>query len=127
MAQFEDSGFKTFTASEAIPKYARVLLASTGLIEDAGITGKDIGTATEEAFASGDRVTVKLRTAPGTHKMIASAAVTLGATVFTAASGKIGPSASTAFQIGAVVGVDGTVADGDIVEVVYNAHGDTAV
>lgn len=127
MSQFQDSGYATFTASEAIPKYARVTLASTGLIEDAGIAVKDIGTATNEAFASGDRVTVKLRTAPGTHKMIAAAAVTLGATIFTAASGKVSVSASTAFQIGNVVGIDGTVADGDIIEVLYNAHGDTAV
>jgi hypothetical protein len=127
MSQFDDSGYKTYVASEAIPKYARVTLASTGLIEDAGITAKEIGTALEEAFASGDRVTVKLRTAPGTHKMIAAAAVTLGATVFTAASGKVSVSASTAFQVGQVVGIDGTVADGNVIEVLYNAHGDTAV
>jgi hypothetical protein len=127
MSQFHDSGYMTFTASEAIPKYARVTLASTGLIEDAGIAVKDIGTATNEAFASGDRVTVKLRSAPGTHKMIAAAAVSLGATIFTAASGKVSVSASTAFQIGNVVGIDGTVADGDIIEVLYNNHGDTAV
>jgi hypothetical protein len=127
MSQFDDSGFKTYVASEAIAKYARVTLASTGLIEDAGIAVKDIGTATEEAFAAGDRVTVKLRTAPGTHKMLAAAAVTLGATVFTAAAGKVSVSASTAFQIGNVVGIDGTVADGNVIEVLYNAHGDTAV
>lgn len=127
MSQYDDSGVKTFVASAAIAKNARVTLASGNTVAEAGITAKDIGTALNEAFASGDRVAVKLRTAPGTHKMIAAAAVTLGATVFTAASGKVSVSASTAFQIGNVVGIDGTVADGDIIEVLYNAHGDTAV
>lgn len=127
MSQHDDSGFKTYAASAAIAKHARVTLAADGTISEAGITAKEIGTALAEAFAAGDRIPVKLRTAPGTHKMIASAAVTNGATIFTAANGKIGASASTAFQIGNVVAIDGTVANGDIIEVLYNAHGDTAV
>jgi hypothetical protein len=127
MSQQDDSGFKTFTASEAIPKYARVTLASTGLIEDAGLAVKEIGTATEEAFASGDRVTVKLRSAAGTHKMIAKEAMAIGATVYTEAGGKVQDTAeTTAFQIGTVVDVVAPTAEGDIVEVLYNNHGDSA-
>jgi hypothetical protein len=127
MAQQEDSGFKTFTASEAIAKYARVTLASTGRIEDAGLAVKEIGTATEEAFASGDRVTVKLRSAAGTHKMIAKEAMAIGALVYTEAGGKVQDTAeATAFMVGHVVDNVAPTADGDIVEVLYNTHGDTA-
>jgi hypothetical protein len=127
MAEQVDTGTKTFTASAAIPQHARVVFeATTGFVKAAAITEKEVGTALTEAFASGNRIAVKLRTAAGTHKMIASAALaTLGATVFTAAAGKIGASASTAFQVGTLL--TAAAADGDIVEVVYNAHGDTAV
>jgi hypothetical protein len=127
MSQQNDTGYMTFTASEAIPKYARVTLASTGLIEDAGLAVKEIGTATEEAFASGDRVTVKLRSAPGTHKMIAKEAMAIGALVYTEAGGKVQDTAeATAFMVGHVVDTVAPTADGDIVEVLYNNHGDTA-
>ena len=127
MSQHDDSGYKTFTASEAIPKYARVTLASTGLIEDAGLAVKEIGTAMEEAFASGDRITVKLRTAAGTHRMIAKEAMAIGALVYTEAGGKVQDTAeTTAFIVGHVVDTVAPTAEGDIVEVLYNAHGDSA-
>lgn len=125
MSQFDDSGVKTFEASAAISKGARVLLAADGTISAAGLTGKEIGTALAAAFAAGDRVAVKLRTAAGSHKMIAAAAIAAGATVFTAASGKVSVSASTAFQVGTAV--EAATANNDVIEVIYNAHGDTAV
>lgn len=116
---------KTFVASAAIARGARVKVASNGTIATAGLAEKEIGTALNPAAASGDRVTVQLRTAAGTHTMLASAALAVGATAFTAASGKVGASASTAFQVGTVLQASG--ADGDLIEVLYNAHGDTAV
>jgi hypothetical protein len=104
-----------------------VTLASTGLIEDAGLAVKEIGTATNAAFASGDRVTVKLRSAAGTHKMIAKEAMAIGALVYTEAGGKVQDTAeATSFQVGHVVDLVAPTADGDIVEVLYNNHGDTA-
>lgn len=127
MSQQDDSGYKTFIAAGAISKYARVKISAAETVDAAGITDREIGTATNAAFAAGDRVTVKLRSAPGTHKMIAAAAVTVGALVYTAASGKASASASTAFILGHVVAIDGTVANNDIIEVLYGNHGDTAI
>lgn len=127
MSQYDDSGVKSFIAAGLIPKYARVYVSAAGTVDVAGITAKDIGTCLNEAFAAGDRVAVKLRTAPGTHKMIAAAAIAVGAGCWTAADGEVSVSASTALVLGTVVAIDGTVADQNIVEVLYNAHGDTAV
>jgi hypothetical protein len=127
MSQQDDSGFKTFVAAAAIAKYARVTLGSGGTITEAGLAVKEIGTATNEAFAAGDRVTVKLRSAAGTHKMIAKEAMAIGALVYTEAGGKVQDTAeTTAFIVGHVVDIVAPTAEGDIVEVLYNAHGDTA-
>ncbi len=127
MSQYDDSGFRTFIAAGAIGKNIRVKISAAETVDVAGITDREIGTTTGQAFAAGDRVTVKLRSAPGTHKMVFAAAVTVGALVYTAASGKASVSASTAFIIGHVIAIDGTVANGDVAEVLYGNHGDTAI
>lgn len=125
MAEQNDNGFKSYEANGAIPQYSRVKLLSTGKIDVAGIADKDIGTATRPAFASGDVVTVKLRTAPGTHKMIASEAIAAGAAIYTESDGEVqDTAAATGFAIGTAM--NATTADQDIVEVLYNTHGDTA-
>ena len=127
MSQFDDSGYKTFTAAGDIAKYARVTLGSGGTVTEAGLAVKEIGTATNKA-ASGERVTVKLRSAPGTHKMIAKEAMAIGALVYTEAGGKVQDTAeSTAFIVGNVVDAVAPTNEGDIVEVLYNNHGDSAV
>lgn len=125
MAQFDDSGFKTFIAAGAIAKYARVKISAAETVDVAGITDREIGIVTNQAFAAGDRVTVRLRSAPGTTKMIAAAAISAGALVYTAASGKCSVSASTAFILGHAMEAAG--ANGDIIEVLYGNHGDTAI
>jgi predicted RecA/RadA family phage recombinase len=105
--------------------HARVVLASGGTVSTAGLAEKEIGTAMTAAFASGDLVTVRLRTAAGTHKMIAKEAIAAGATVYTEAGGKVQDTAeSTAFQVGTAL--EAATAENDIIEVLYNAHGDTA-
>ena len=125
MSQFNDGNYKTFTADEAIAVHLRVKLDSDGRITVAGLTDKDIGTAVTPAFAAGDPVTVKLRTGAGTHKMVAIEACAIGATLYTEANGKVqDTAATTAFQIGTAL--EAAVNDGDIIEVLYNAHGDTA-
>ena len=125
MAQLVDTNCKTFEADEAVAQYLRVKLDGDGKVTTAGITDKEVGSATREAYASGDQIAVKLRTGAGTHKLVASAALTVGDTVYTAASGKIGASASTAYELG--IALETSTADGDVIEVLYNAHGDTAV
>jgi hypothetical protein len=124
MSQYVDGNTKAFTAAGTIAQYARVLLGSGGTITTAGLTDKEIGTALEPA-ASGDTITVRLRTAAGTHKMIAIEALAIGATVYTEASGKVQDTAqATAFQVGTAL--EAATADGDIIEVLYGQHGDTA-
>jgi hypothetical protein len=121
-----DTGYKGFVAGGTIAQYARVKLQSDNTVVEAGLAEKEIGTA-QSAVVSGDRVQVKLRTAPGTHKMIAKEAMAIGALVYTEAGGKVQDSAeATAFQLGHVVDAVAPTAEGDIVEVLYNAHGDTA-
>jgi hypothetical protein len=125
MSQFVDGNTKAFRATEAIPMYSRVKITSTG-VAVAGLAEKEIGTAATSAFAAGELVTVRLRTAAGTHKMIAIEALTVGSEVYTETSGKVQDTAqATSFRIG--VALEAATADGDIIEVLYNAHGDTAV
>lgn len=125
MSQHVETNTKTFTADEAIAVNLRVKLDSDGRVTVAGLTDKDIGTAVTAAFAAGDSVTVKLRSGAGTHKMVASEALAIGALLYTEASGKVQDTAqATAFQIGHAL--EAATADGDVIEVLYNAHGDTA-
>jgi predicted RecA/RadA family phage recombinase len=125
MAEQIDGNYKSFPASAAIAQFARVKLESGGTVVTAGLAEKEIGTATRAAFAAGDIVPVKLSSAAGTHKMIAIEALAVGARVYTEASGKVqDTAASTSFQVG--IAMTAAAADGDIVEVLYNAHGDTA-
>ena len=125
MSQYVDGNCKTFEADAAIAQYARVKLDSDGKITTAGLADKEIGTATREAFAAGDLISVRLRSAAGTHKMIAQEALAVGATVYTEASGKVQDTAqATAFQVGTAL--EAATADGDVIEVLYNALGDTA-
>lgn len=125
MSQVNNTGCKAFEADAAIAQYARVKLDADGKITVAGLAEKEIGTATREAFAAGDVIDVKLRTAGGTHKMIAIEAMAIGATVYTETAGKVQDTAqATAFQLGTAL--EAATADGDVIEVLYNAHGDTA-
>lgn len=125
MSQFVDGNHKTFIADEAIAVHLRVKLDSDGRVTVAGLTDKDIGTAVTPAFAAGDPISVRLRTASGTHKMVAIEAITVGSRLYTEANGKVqDTAASTSFQIGTAL--ETASADGDIIEVLYDMHGDTA-
>lgn len=124
MSQYVDSQTKAFTAAGTIKQYARVTLGSGGTITEAGLAVKEIGTAMEPAV-SGETISVRLRTAKGTHKMIAIEALAAGATLYTETDGKVqDTAASTSFQLGTAL--EAATADGDIIEVLYNQHGDTA-
>ena len=115
---------RAFTAGAAIAQFLRVKLSS-GKLAAAGLADKELGTMEEASVADLDVRSVRLRTAEGTCKMVAAGAVTLGAAVYTAASGKIDDVATaTGFLIGTAL--EAATADGDVIEVLRNSHGDTA-
>jgi hypothetical protein len=109
-----ETGVITATAGGAIAQHLRVKL-SAGVLAVAVLADRELGTLEEEAFASGDIRAVKLRNHPGTRKMIANAAIAVGADVFTAAAGKVGATATGAFREG--IALTAAAADGDIIEV----------
>lgn len=124
MSQYIDAAVRAFPVSAAVKKNARVKLAS-GQVAEAGLTDKDIGTALAQAFAAGDVIPIRMMSSGGTEKVIAAAAITQGAEVYTAAAGKVSVSASTAFRVG--IALEAATADLDIIEIVRGTHGDTAV
>lgn len=125
MSQYNDGSTKTFIADEAIAKHLRVKLDSDGRVTVAGLTDKEIGTAETPAFAAGDPIAVRLRTAPGTCKMVAIEAMDVGAAVYTETDGKVQDTAqATSFQVGTALEAAG--ADGDVIEVLRIGHGDSA-
>ena len=124
MSQFYNEPCRAFTAGAAIAKHLRVKLSS-GKLAVAGLADKEIGTLEEASFADGDVRTVRLRTAEGTIKMVAAEAMSAGAAVYTAASGKVADTATaTSYLVGTTL--EAATADGDVIEVLRNSHGDTA-
>lgn len=112
-----ESGILTFQAGSAISQFARVKLSS-GVLALAVLAdgpGVELGTLQEASFASGDMRAVKARNFPGSRKMIANAALAVGAKVYTAAAGKVGATAVGAFLEG--IALTASSADGDIIEV----------
>jgi hypothetical protein len=124
MSQIVETNCKSFTAGEAIPRAARVKL-SGGKVYVAGLAEKDIGTAETPAFAADNEIAVRLRSAVGTFKGIANGAVTQGVNLYTAALGKFSATA-TATSYLAATALETATADGDIIEMLRIAHGDTA-
>lgn len=126
MSQRDDSGFKTYEADEAIALYSRVKLDSDGKVTKAGLTDKSIGTLqTNPALAAGDLVSVKLRSASGTHKVRAKEAFDAGALLYTEADGEVQDTAqATAFV--EMTALEAAGAEDDVVEAIYNNAGDTA-
>jgi hypothetical protein len=124
LSQFVDGSIKSFIAGAAIARFLRVKLV-TGQLQLAGLVDKELGVLRDAAFAAGDQRAVILRNKQGTIPMVANGAIAAGGAVFTAASGKVGVSTSTGFLIGTAL--EAAAADGDIIEVLPNVHGDTVV
>lgn len=124
MSQYLDGNTKSFVAGGTIAKHARVKMSAAGTVTVAGLAEKSIGTAMNAA-TSGQDVAVRLRSAAGTHLMIAGEAFAVGALLYSEANGKVQDTAeATAFVEATALEAAG--ADGDIVECLYNNAGDTA-
>ncbi len=115
---------RTFNASVALGINLRVKQDASGDLVLAALADKEVGTLEKEAFAADEKVPVRLASAQGTVKMIASQAIAINASVFTDAAGKISDVAATgSFLIG--VALTAATLDGDEVEVLRTGHGDT--
>ncbi len=124
MGQFVDGNSKSFlNGTSAIAKGTRVVLTA-GVLAVAGLTDKELG-VTMDRIEANRHGAVRLRSASGTSQFIASAALSAGDDVFTAASGKVAASASTAYLIGEVL--EAASGDGSLVEVLRHVHAETAV
>lgn len=113
MSQYVETPTKMFTAGAAIAQYLRVILSS-GKLAAAGAHDEELGTLEAASFADLDVRAVRLRSAQGTVKMVAAAAVTAGNRVYGAASGKVDDVAN-GNPIG--IAIDAATADGDVIEV----------
>jgi hypothetical protein len=117
MPGYNESGVLTFTAGAAIAQHLRVKLSSGKLAVAvlADGPGVELGTLEEASLADLDVRAVRARNFPGSRKMVASAALAVGAKCYTAAGGKVGATATGAYLVGIVL--TASAADGDIIEV----------
>jgi len=111
MSQYFEACVVPETAAAAIAQHLRV--KTPGAVALAGALDPSIGTMDTTCTAAGP-CSVRLKTAFGTKKMVASAAITAGVYVYGAASGKI-----SAVANGNVAGIarEAATADGDVIEV----------
>jgi hypothetical protein len=107
MASENEKGIFSFPAGETIEPYRRIKLSS-GTALHAAAGDRHIGiSVNSEAVSIGAQVAVKLNNFPGTRKVECAGAVTLGATVYGAATGMVddafaanGASVGTALDTG---------------------------
>ena len=103
---------KSFVAGEDLTAFKRVKLAMRNAwLADAADYGVGV---TQEAKSSGYNIDVRMYDHGGTLKMTASGAITAGAKVYAAASGKI--AATGTLLIGTAL--DAATGDGSVIEVV---------
>lgn len=105
---------RTFEAGGAIAQDLRVVLGSGGTVTVAGAADREVGTAVRPSFASGENIAVDLASLEGTSVVVASGAIAIGASVYGAASGKVGTT-DTGSPVG--VALTAAAADGDRIEV----------
>jgi len=112
---YNEGPTKTFTAGSAMGQYLRVKTSSSLAL--AGATDVELGTLEESVFDVGAPTAVRLCTAAGTAKMVASGAIMADGTVYAAAGGKVSTTGSL------VIGqaLSAATADGDIIEVLRHA------
>jgi len=128
MAAQVEGGTRTFVANDAsIAAFLRVKLTSASghQVELAGTGEVHIGIVQPSPLiANGSPVTLKLANAPGTVKVVAGGAVTIGATLYGAAAGRV-DDVSSGSAIG--IALNSAGAAGDIIEMLpFNVLSTTA-
>jgi len=123
MSQYSDTIEKTFEASAAVALHAAVQLANTGKVSTNGLATRTIGFATRAAFASGDKITVRMFYP--TYKAIAKEAFAIAATLYTEADGKVQDTAEST-SLPMFIALEAATAENDIVEVMPLHYGGPA-
>lgn len=111
---------ETVTRTNDVAVTARHLLWTQGAAATSvalgTATGAPLGTIDNTTASTGLRQEVLLLGKGSTKKMVANAAISAGARVFTAANGKVSPThGSTLWQVG--IALTAAAADNDIIEV----------
>jgi hypothetical protein len=125
MTQYVEGPVKTFLSGAAIGAHLRVKLVS-GVLQLAGVADDDLGVTEQASFAANEPQAVRLRTAPGTLKMIADGStITAGGAVRTAASGKVASTNASGSRPRGIA-LEASTADGDLIEVLQSGTGHTS-
>jgi hypothetical protein len=111
--EYTQGDVATFQFTAATAEGLRVVL-SAGKMAIAGVNDIDDGTAFEAVLTADDYGPVRLKSAEGTVRMIASEAISAGGAVYAAAGGKV--AASGGIRLGKNVGGAAT-ANNDVIEV----------
>lgn len=117
-----DTYKQTFTLAGTVAKYDRVKMSGASVVIT-GLTDRGIGVA-QRAGVAGEEIEVRLDSAPSSM-MKAAAAIVAGAGVWSAASGRVSVSASTAFRVGTAK--EAATAAGDVIEVMPMTGDETVV
>ncbi len=114
-----DTGTVAFEATEAIPTGSLVKITSAGKVSIAAVSEEAIGTAAEQAYASGQRIGVDLFSKPGTMIGIAAGAFAAGAVLYGRNDGEVDDTnADSALRVG--IAKEAAAADGDLVEFIHD-------
>ena len=122
MSQFNATGSKAFPAgATGLLRYQRVKLNTSGQVVAAGADEAAIGfvdgfVGAQADIAIGDSITVRLLTSTGTFKAIAATAITVGATLYGGADGKVTATDGGSYT-GRFLALEAGSGDGSIVEV----------
>jgi hypothetical protein len=108
----QNEGLKCFTAGEALEMFRRVKLSGVTVVYSDG--GEAYIGVTQEKVASGDPVTVMLKTTGKTFIMISEESLSAGAALYGAADGKVKDTASGTSMGTALEAASG---DGEEIEV----------
>lgn len=119
MSQYFEAPVRPDTAAAAIGQHLRV--KTSGALAVAGATDISLGTMDLPCVEAGP-CSVRLRTAEGTRKMVASGAISKNASVYGAAGGKVASTGSV-FEGTAM---EDASADGDVIEVLPGPNTDVA-
>lgn len=119
MSQYVEGPTRSFEASGALAQHLRVYITG-GQLAAADESTIEIGTLEREAFAADEVVSVRLRTAQGTCKMVASGDITAGNPVYAAASGKVAGTGT----VYCGTALETTTANGDVFEVLRGPNTD---